>query len=133
MSMDQKLLPAPKHPQKMMFLDEAGYLLGGNDDTLKEDLRKNEGVPNATYLVKDGQVFVFEKLVKKVKEHRKLMPDVPMADLDSQSDSSGDGLAQGSCGAVENRPGALRDGSEHPGGLDDPAPTVQCTAAGYFP
>lgn len=52
----------------------------GHDDGLKEELRKIEGVPNATYLVKDGQVFVFNKLVLKVKEHRK-QPDLPLADL----------------------------------------------------
>lgn len=34
MTTDQKLLPARSSP-KMVFLDEAGYLLGNNDDQLK--------------------------------------------------------------------------------------------------
>ncbi|MFN6960680.1 MAG: hypothetical protein ACK4N6_00425 [Rhodocyclaceae bacterium] len=38
-------------------------------------------MPNATYLVKDGQVFVFDKLVELVEEHRKRQPDLPLADL----------------------------------------------------
>lgn len=81
MAKDQKLLPAPKQPSMPVFLDEYAYYVGGRDDNLKEDLRKIEGVPNVTYLVKDGQVFVFDKLVLKVKEHGKLNPDVPLADL----------------------------------------------------
>jgi len=52
----------------LVFLDEAGYCFGVQKDGLKEDLRKIEGVPNATYLVKDGQVFVFDKLVRLVNE-----------------------------------------------------------------
>ncbi|MDV7392365.1 hypothetical protein RZS08_13455, partial [Arthrospira platensis SPKY1] len=65
----------------MVFLDEFGYYFGGRNDSLKEDLRKIDGVPNATYLVKDGQVFVFDKLVELVEEHRKRQPDLPLADL----------------------------------------------------
>lgn len=66
----------------MVFLDEAGYYFGGHNDGLKEDLRKIDGVPNATYLVKeDGQVFVFDKLVQLVNEHRERQLDVPRADL----------------------------------------------------
>lgn len=33
----------------MVILDEAGYYFGGHNDSLKEDLRKIDGVPNATY------------------------------------------------------------------------------------
>ncbi len=65
----------------MVFLDEAGYYFGGYYDSLKEDLRKIDGVPNATYLVKDGEVFVFDKLVQLVEEHRKLQAELPLADL----------------------------------------------------
>lgn len=52
-----------------IYLDEASYYFGGNDDTLKEKLRKIEGVPNATYLVKEGMVFVFAKLIELVKNN----------------------------------------------------------------
>lgn len=66
----------------VVFLDEFGYYFGGRNDTLKEDLRKIDGVPNATYLVKeDGQVFVFDKLVQLVSEHRERQSDVSLADL----------------------------------------------------
>jgi hypothetical protein len=61
--------------------DEFGYYFGGHNDSLKEDLRKIDGVPNATYFVKDGQVFVFDKLVQLVEEHRKLQPGLPLVDL----------------------------------------------------
>ncbi len=65
----------------MVFLDEFGYYFGGSNDSLKEDLRKIDGVPNATYLVKDRQVFVFDKLVQLVNEHRKRQSDLPLSDL----------------------------------------------------
>ena len=65
----------------VVILDEFGYYFGGRNDNLKEDLRKIDGVPNATHLVKDGQVFVFDKLVQLVEEHRKRQPDLPLADL----------------------------------------------------
>lgn len=76
-------MTAPVQQTMPVFLDEFGYYFGGQNDTLKEDLRKIEGVPNATYLVKDGQVFVFDKLVQLVEEHRKLQPDLPLAGLAS--------------------------------------------------
>lgn len=65
----------------VVILDEFGYYFGGRNDSLKEDLRKIDGVPNATYLVKDRRVFVFDKLVQLVGEHRKLQPGLPLADL----------------------------------------------------
>lgn len=65
----------------VMILDEFGYYFGGRNDSLKEDLRKIDGVPDATYLVKDRRVFVFDKLVQLVEEHRKLQPGLPLADL----------------------------------------------------
>lgn len=74
-------MTAPAQQTMPVFLDEFGYYFGGRNDTLKEDLRKIEGVPNATYLVKDGQVFVFDKLVQLVNEHRKRQSDLPLADL----------------------------------------------------
>ena len=64
-----------------VFSDEAAYYFGGNNDGLKEDLRKIEGVPNATYLVDNGQVFVFDKLVQLVDEHRKHQSDLLLAEL----------------------------------------------------
>ena len=69
-------------PQALkVFFDEAAYYFGGNNDGLKEDLRKIEGVPNVTYLVDNGQVFVFDKLVQLVDEHRKRRSDLPLADM----------------------------------------------------
>ncbi|MEB8476675.1 MULTISPECIES: hypothetical protein [Acidithiobacillus] len=69
-------------PQALkVFFDEAAYYFGGNNDGLKEDLRKIEGVPNVTYLVDNGQVFVFDKLVQLVDEHRKRQSDLPLADM----------------------------------------------------
>lgn len=53
-------MTAPVQQTMPVCLDEFGYYCGGQNDTLKEDLRKIDGVPNATYLVKDGQVFVFD-------------------------------------------------------------------------
>ncbi|HHL3045107.1 TPA: hypothetical protein ACQ49P_005130 [Pseudomonas aeruginosa] len=77
--MPSQQVPPTQPP--VVFLDEFGYYFGGRNDNLKEDLRKIDGVPNATYLVKDGQVFVFDKLVQLVEEHRKLQPGLPLADL----------------------------------------------------
>jgi hypothetical protein len=62
-------------------LDEAGFYFGGRNDDLKEELRQIDGVPNATYLVKDGRVFVFDKLIELVKVQRSRQPSVPLADL----------------------------------------------------
>lgn len=77
--MPTQLKPPTQAP---VVLDEFGYYFGGRNDTLKEDLRKIDGVPNASYLVKDdGQVFVFDKLVQLVNEHRERHSDVPLADL----------------------------------------------------
>jgi len=64
-----------------VFLDEFSYYLGRHDERLKEELREIEGVPNATYLVKGRQVFVFDKLVQLVKEHRKNHPELSLAHL----------------------------------------------------
>ncbi len=69
-------------PQTLnVFFDEAGYYFGGQNDGLKEDLRKIEGVPNATYLVNGGQVFVFDKLVQLVDAKRVRNSDQSLADL----------------------------------------------------
>lgn len=65
----------------MVFLDEMAYYFERRNDYLKEDLRKIDGVPNATYMVKDGQVFVFDKLVQLVEEHQTLQPELPLGDL----------------------------------------------------
>ncbi len=69
-------------PQTLnVFFDEAGYYFGGQNDKIKEDLCKIEGVPNATYLVNGGQVFVFDKLVQLVDAKRVRNPDQSLADL----------------------------------------------------
>jgi len=47
----------------MIFVDELSSAFTPKHEPLKEQIRAAEGVPNATYLVKDGKVFVFEKLV----------------------------------------------------------------------
>jgi len=47
-----------------VVLDEYGSYFGNPSDTLRRELREVPGVPNATYLVRDGKVFVFEKLLK---------------------------------------------------------------------
>lgn len=62
------MTPPISQTPNMVFLDEVGDYIGGQDDDLKETLRGIEGVPNAVYFVKAGQVFVFDKLVKLVKE-----------------------------------------------------------------
>ncbi len=59
-----------KSPMKknIMIVDEAWKLLNNNDDALKERLRSIEGIPDASYKVKDGHVFVFDKLLQMVKQ-----------------------------------------------------------------
>ncbi len=58
--------PTPSQAFPVM-MDEFGYYIGQSDDTLKEELRGIDGIPNATYLVDDNRVFVFGKLVHLVK------------------------------------------------------------------
>ncbi len=55
---------------KFLMIDETHLILGGNDDNLKEKLRKIDNVPNASYLVKSHKVFVFDKLVAEVKKQQ---------------------------------------------------------------
>ena len=43
-------MTAPAQKTPTVFLDGFGYDFGGQNDSLKEDLRKIEGVPNATCL-----------------------------------------------------------------------------------
>lgn len=52
----------------LVFLDEASFLLNQQNDPLREALREIEAIPNAKYLVRNGRVFVFEKLVQLVRE-----------------------------------------------------------------
>eukprot|EP01132_Coremiostelium_polycephalum_P020763 gene20763-24669_t len=68
-------------PLRMLFVDEYSNFLGGLNDTLKEELRKVSGVPNATYLVNDGKVFVFDKLVHLVKERQKEQPHAQLQEM----------------------------------------------------
>jgi hypothetical protein len=65
----------------VMIPDEMHCYWGGQNDSLKEDLREIDGVPNATYQVKDGQVFVFDKLVQLVQQNRSLKSEMPLAEL----------------------------------------------------
>lgn len=64
-----------------IVMDESWVLFDGiaGNDELREKLRAHPGVPNATYLAKDGQVFVFAKLVKLISAASK--PDVSLGVL----------------------------------------------------
>jgi len=66
---------------RVLFVDEMGSYFGGQNDHLKESLREIDGVPNAKYLVRDGLVFVFDKLVQLVKERQSDQSDTPVAEL----------------------------------------------------
>lgn len=66
---------------RVLFVDEMGSYFGGQNDHLKESLREIDGVPNAKYLVRDGLVFVFDKLVQLVKERQRDQSDTPVAEL----------------------------------------------------
>lgn len=66
---------------RVLFVDEMGSYFGGQNDHLKEALRVIDGVPNAKYLVRDGLVFVFDKLVQLVKERQSDQSDTPVAEL----------------------------------------------------
>lgn len=50
----------------VMVLDEFGSYFGNRSDTLRRELREVPGIPNASYLVSEGKVFVFEKLLQLV-------------------------------------------------------------------
>lgn len=50
----------------VMVLDEFGSYFGDPSDSVRRELRDVPGVPNASYLVNDGKVFVFEKLLQLV-------------------------------------------------------------------
>lgn len=64
------------------ILDEFGCYFANNNDALRERLREVNGVPNARYQVKDGQVFVFEKLVTLMGDrHRDCQDDSEFAAL----------------------------------------------------
>ncbi len=66
---------------RVLFVDEMGSYFGGQNDNLKEALRDIDGVPNAKYLVRDGLVFVFDKLVQLVKKRQNDQSDTPVAEL----------------------------------------------------
>jgi len=61
-----------------IIVDEAGYYFG---DGLQEVLRQIDGIPNATYVVKDNGVFVFDKLVHLVRDRRKAGSGQPVDEL----------------------------------------------------
>lgn len=64
-----------------VLLDEFAHYVGHPDDILVEALLEMEGVPAATYEVREGQVFVFKKLVELAK--RSLPEDVAQWDADA--------------------------------------------------
>ncbi|EKF7416789.1 TPA: hypothetical protein ACNVX4_006299 [Pseudomonas aeruginosa] len=66
---------------RVLVVDEYSSFFGGLNDRLKEELRAIEGVPNAAYLVMDGGVFVFDKLVQLVKEHQKEQPYAELQEM----------------------------------------------------
>ncbi|EPP9374421.1 hypothetical protein PZF67_006142 [Pseudomonas aeruginosa] len=66
---------------RVLIVDEYSSFFGGQSDRLKEELRAIEGVPNAAYLVKDGGVFVFDKLVQLVKERQKEQPHAQLQEM----------------------------------------------------
>ncbi|EMM5100311.1 hypothetical protein ACK249_003657 [Pseudomonas aeruginosa] len=66
---------------RVLIVDEYSSFFGGQSDRLKEELRAIEGVPNAAYLVKDGGVFVFDKLVHLVKERQKEQPHAQLQEM----------------------------------------------------
>lgn len=61
-------------PTKVLVLDEFYSYLDSERAMMKEKLRSIEGIPNASYLVKDGKVFVFDMLVELVLQHQKQSP-----------------------------------------------------------
>lgn len=62
-----------------VFFDE--FSCYQDNDSLKEILRDAKGVPNATYLVMNGGVFVFKKLVVLAEKHFVDNPDIPLLDV----------------------------------------------------
>ena len=66
---------------KSLVMDEYNYHIAGGNENLKEELRAIEGIPDATYLVKDGKVFVFDKLVQLVKNSLKENSSLKAEDL----------------------------------------------------
>lgn len=68
-------------PRRMLVVDEFSSYFGGLNDNLKEQLRSITGVPNSEYLVRNGSVFVFDKLVHVVKARQNTQPDTPLAEL----------------------------------------------------
>lgn len=61
------LLPAPNRPF-LAVLDELLVASGMPDDRLREALRDIEGIPKTSYVVRDGLVFVFDKLLHEVQK-----------------------------------------------------------------
>ncbi|HCA5183305.1 TPA: hypothetical protein MW242_002937 [Acinetobacter baumannii] len=68
--------------KKLVFMDEFHML--DENESLKEKIRDVEGVPNATYSVKDGKVFVFQKLFKMVENELKVGSSIKVHELTSQ-------------------------------------------------
>ena len=64
-----------------LLMDEYAHYLDSHNDHLKDALCQIEGVPHTTYVVQNGRVFVFDKLVQLVAKHQKIQPEKPLADL----------------------------------------------------
>jgi hypothetical protein len=68
-------------PAFPIIFDEFATYFADGDTYLKEQLRNIVGIPNATYQVIDGKVFIFDKLVKLVKKQQALEPSLPLSEL----------------------------------------------------
>lgn len=69
-------------PPFKCFLDEYGFLMTTKEDSIKEALRKINGVPDTSYLVNNGKVFVFKKLLRLVSERCNKNPiELPADDV----------------------------------------------------
>lgn len=66
---------------EITILDEFGDYFGGHNDGLRRALRAIDGVPDASYLVGDTGVFVFDKLLKLVEDSQNQSPATPLAEL----------------------------------------------------
>lgn len=113
--------PVAKQPF-LTFLDEFGYYSASFNDSLREDLRAVDGIPNARYLVENGRVFVFEKLVSLITEKRRGTGEVLLAQA-TTADMARELLPQAYLSAEE----AVRDWNIVP----EPYETKPLTTGGY--
>ncbi|WP_298705457.1 hypothetical protein [uncultured Variovorax sp.] len=67
-SLLSSLSPPAPNPPFLAVLDELAFNSGVPDDRLREALRDVDGVPKTSYVVRDGSVFVFDKLLQEVQK-----------------------------------------------------------------